>query len=267
MEVETSRAFAYPLTATEGAAALPAVLSERQIQVLVCVAQGLQNKEIATELRIEPGTVHAHLQRAFKKLAVHRKAEALEKLLCPTFPRAPEVPQIGTAEDHFRNSWPQTWREVQERFGTEQACQDFLAELRWGGGFSCPRCNGRRAWRTARGLYFCQKCHRQTSVQAGTLFQKSRIPLQTWFRAIWEIASNPGAITAEALQKMLGARSRTSAKALMGMLRPGVKRVTSNLNRRRLVDRGELFRKLLQAAVQRSLDAAAQGKSGTAQLE
>ena len=127
VEVETSRAFAYPLTATEGAAALPAVLSERQIQVLVCVAQGLQNKEIATELRIEPGTVHAHLQRAFKKLAVHRKAEALEKLLCPTFPRAPEVPQIGTAEDHFRNSWPQTWREVQERFGTEQACQDFLS--------------------------------------------------------------------------------------------------------------------------------------------
>lgn len=39
------------------------VLTDREIQVLALVAEGLQNKEIARRLGLSPLTVKAHLQR------------------------------------------------------------------------------------------------------------------------------------------------------------------------------------------------------------
>jgi hypothetical protein len=33
------------------------------------------------------------------------------------------------------------------RFGTEERCIEYLAGLRWPGGFVCAGCGGRQAWR------------------------------------------------------------------------------------------------------------------------
>ena len=32
-------------------------------------------------------------------------------------------------------------------FGTEEQCIEHLATLRWAGGYVCPKCDGREAWR------------------------------------------------------------------------------------------------------------------------
>src|SRR6266404_1705130 len=38
--------------------------------------------------------------------------------------------------------YPTTLAEWEARFGTEQACRDYLRKLRWPEGFVCPRCQG-----------------------------------------------------------------------------------------------------------------------------
>jgi DNA-binding NarL/FixJ family response regulator len=45
-------------------------LTTREQQVLELVEQGLRNKEIASELGIQPGTVKIHLKHIFEKTGV-----------------------------------------------------------------------------------------------------------------------------------------------------------------------------------------------------
>ena len=77
------------------------------------------------------------------------------------------------------------WRSLEGRFGTEQACREYLMQLRWPQGFRCPRCEGQRTRRSRRGLLRCGQCDYQASVTAGTIFQDTRLPLRTWYRAMW----------------------------------------------------------------------------------
>jgi DNA-binding NarL/FixJ family response regulator len=51
-------------------------LSERELDVLRCVAQGLPNKLIARELGISEKTVKAHLTRVFQQLGVTDRTQA-----------------------------------------------------------------------------------------------------------------------------------------------------------------------------------------------
>jgi hypothetical protein len=70
--------------------------------------------------------------------------------------------------------------------------------------FSCPKCGHDKAWITGRYLYVCAACGKQTSLIAGTIFEGTRLPLLTWFRAAWMVASNKGGVSAKELQRELG---------------------------------------------------------------
>jgi HD-GYP domain-containing protein (c-di-GMP phosphodiesterase class II) len=59
-----------------GAGGQPGGLTPREVDVLVLLAQGNKNKEIATELRISPKTVSAHLERVYAKAGVSTRAGA-----------------------------------------------------------------------------------------------------------------------------------------------------------------------------------------------
>jgi DNA-binding CsgD family transcriptional regulator len=54
-------------------------LSPREVDVLERLAAGESNKEIARRLGISPNTVKTHVARVFEKLAVQRRAHAIEK--------------------------------------------------------------------------------------------------------------------------------------------------------------------------------------------
>jgi len=120
--------------------------------------------------------------------------------------------------------------EMESRFGSEQACWDYLVKLRWPDGFACPRCGGRRAWTTTRRLLVCASCQHQTSVTAGTIFQDRRKPLTLWFRAIWWITTQKHGASALELQRVLGLGSYVTAwtwlhKLRRAMVRPGRERL------------------------------------------
>jgi len=107
----------------------------------------------------------------------------------------------------------------QQRFATDAACAQELAERRWPEGFRCPHCAHDRGWYTAtRQLYECARCHRQTSPTAGTVFHGSRVPLHKWFWALYWVGSDKGSISALRLSKLIGVSWR-SAYTLLRKLR------------------------------------------------
>jgi len=122
--------------------------------------------------------------------------------------------------------YPGTLAELETRFGTEQACRDYLLNLRWPEGFVCQRCRGRSAWTTNRNLLVCAGCQYQASLTAGTIFQDTRKPLTMWFRAIWWVTAQKNGASALGLQRILGLGSYFTAwtwlhKLRRTMVRPG----------------------------------------------
>ena len=115
--------------------------------------------------------------------------------------------------------FPRTLRELEERFSTEQACRSYLCALRWPQGFVCPGCGGGDAWQMSRGLWLCAKCRRQVSVTAGTILERTHLPLTTWFRAIWHVTAQKNGVSALGLQRVLGLGSYKTAWSMLHRLR------------------------------------------------
>jgi DNA-binding NarL/FixJ family response regulator len=54
-------------------------LTDREIDVIKNVAQGLSNKQIAAVMFISESTIKFHLQNASRKLGAHRRAEIVHR--------------------------------------------------------------------------------------------------------------------------------------------------------------------------------------------
>jgi transposase-like protein len=124
--------------------------------------------------------------------------------------------------------------DFEQRFRTEEACREHLANLRWPDGFKCPLCGNSKAWKARRGLLHCGKCRADISVTAGTIFHRSRIPLRAWFRAAWWITNQKSGISALGLQRLLGLGSYRTAwvclhKLRQAMIRPGRERLCGSV--------------------------------------
>ncbi len=115
--------------------------------------------------------------------------------------------------------YPKTLAEFEESFGTEEACREYLFQLRWPEGFVCPRCQGDQSWLTQRGQLVCSVCGYHASVTAGTIFQGTHKPLKTWFRAIWWVTSQKTGTSALGLQRVLGLGSYQTAWTWLHKLR------------------------------------------------
>src|SRR6185437_16590818 len=84
------------------------------------------------------------------------------------------------------HDYPRTWSEFLDRFATEEACLAYLENLRWPKGFVCPAGGVAEApYRSSRTRLMCRSCAHQSTVTAGTIFDKTRTPLRVWFAAVW----------------------------------------------------------------------------------
>src|SRR5918912_974755 len=98
-----------------------------------------------------------------------------------------------------------------ERFGTEAACREALFATRWREGPTCPACAHRGFCRlTTRKVFQCNRCKRQLSLTAGTVFQDSKLPLTTWFIAIYQLTQAKGGISSIEPARRLGVRQPTA---------------------------------------------------------
>ena len=107
--------------------------------------------------------------------------------------------------------YPNTYRGFVEMFPDDTACTAFLARLRWPEGFICPACKTASIpWNECRGRLACPMCRHQTSVSAGTIFDKTRTSLTTWFEAAWHVSTAKNGMSAKTLERTLGTRYRVA---------------------------------------------------------
>ena len=96
-------------------------------------------------------------------------------------------------------------------FPDVDACAAYLEQLRWPSGFICPACGGTAApWRQTRGRLVCPVCRHHASVTAGTILDKTRTPLTTWFEAAWHVTTAKSGLSAKTLERTLGTRYRVA---------------------------------------------------------
>ena len=123
------------------------------------------------------------------------------------------LPEAG--KDHPRN-----WNEFLDWFGTEEACQSYLQRLRWPTGFFCPSCGAAgEPYRSSRLRLMCRSCAHQSTVTAGTIFDKTRTPLPVWLAAAWYLTNQKQGVSALGLQRVLGLGSYQTAWTMLHRLR------------------------------------------------
>lgn len=115
--------------------------------------------------------------------------------------------------------YPKTLSEFEDRFSSEEACRDYLYQLRWPNGFRCPRCGHGKAWPVGTVVFQCASCDYQISVIAGTIFHGTHKPLTLWFRTIWWVTGQKNGASALGLKGILGLGSYRTAWAWLHKLR------------------------------------------------
>ena len=133
------------------------------------------------------------------------------------------------------HDYPRGWDELRRWFPDEAACLAYLERLRWGTGFVCPACGALgEPWRQSRGRLTCPACRHQTTATAGTIFDKTRTPLATWFAAVWYVTNQKLGVSALGLQRVLGLGSYQTAWTMLhklrrAMVRPGRARLSGEV--------------------------------------
>jgi transposase-like protein len=103
--------------------------------------------------------------------------------------------------------------EFQQQFATEEACAEYLFNLRWPNGFVCPRCGGTRySIHSTRHLWEClnMDCRYQASLTAGTIMHRTRIPLRKWFWAMFLMVRQKNGISALGLKRLISVSYQTA---------------------------------------------------------
>lgn len=116
-------------------------------------------------------------------------------------------------------SFPKNQLEFEKRFASEVKCREYLYQLRYPGGFVCSKCGGIRHWKQSRDRFTCVQCRFETSLFAGTLFQKTHLPMSLWLRAAWWITNQKQGVNALGLQRALGLGSYRTSWLLLQKLR------------------------------------------------
>jgi len=133
-------------------------------------------------------------------------------------------PEAG--KDH-----PSNWNDFLDWFSSEEACLAYLERLRWPTGFVCPACGvADEPYRSSRSRLMCPSCSHQSTVTAGTIFEKTRTPLRVWLAGAWYVTNQKQGVNALGLQRVLGLGSYQTAWAMLhrfrqAMVRPGRERL------------------------------------------
>jgi hypothetical protein len=92
-----------------------------------------------------------------------------------------------------------------ERYPDEAACRVYLRSKREAKGIICKKCGcEKHYWIESKSLWRCADCTSTINLRAGTVMEKSHIPIKTWFMCIHLMTSTKKAFSALEMQRQLG---------------------------------------------------------------
>ena len=101
------------------------------------------------------------------------------------------------------------------RYTNETAAREHLESLMWPEGPFCPHCGSLNATRLAgthhrAGLVQCNDCRQQFTVTVGTVFERSKVPLNKWLLVNHLLVSSKKGMSAHQIARMIGVTYKTA---------------------------------------------------------
>jgi transposase-like protein len=101
-------------------------------------------------------------------------------------------------------------RQLLKAFPNEQICVDHLEQLRWNGNVISPFDPASKVYKCAGNKYKCKNTGKYFNVRTFTLFDNTKIELQTWFVAIYLITGHKKGISSLQLSRDLNVTQKTA---------------------------------------------------------
>lgn len=101
-------------------------------------------------------------------------------------------------------------------FNDEDAARHHLESIRWPNGPICPHCGEAKNVKPLKGkshrtgLHKCYSCKGHFSITVGTIFERSRIPLNKWILAAHLISASKKGISAHQIHRTVGVTYKTA---------------------------------------------------------
>jgi transposase-like protein len=98
-------------------------------------------------------------------------------------------------------------------FSDPDICREFVADLRWPDGVTCPHCGAKDPYFLATvKIWKCRAkdCRKKFSVKVGTIFEDSPIGLDKWLAAIWVVVNAKNGISSYEIHRAIGVTQKTA---------------------------------------------------------
>lgn len=121
--------------------------------------------------------------------------------------------------------FPTSLPDFQRLFPNDAACAAYLEKVRWPDCFVCPYdgwTGEPYRFESRPGVLRCRECHRNISLTAGTVMEKTHSPLSTWFWGAYLMSSMTPGMSAVQFQRQLGLKRYETAFQILHKLRAGM---------------------------------------------
>jgi len=97
-----------------------------------------------------------------------------------------------------------------EAFPAEQACTQYIIDIRWNGKIECVYCNHNKVCTVKDGDFKCSKCNRRFTVKTGSIFENSKLSLKKWLMAIYFVTNDKKGVSSYQLADNIGVTQKTA---------------------------------------------------------
>lgn len=115
---------------------------------------------------------------------------------------------------HYREGI--TLIEAVNKFGNDEAAEQWFVERRWPDGICCVACDSERIAtrkpnaRRKTTVYHCNDCKKDFTVKTGTIMHDSRLPLRKWALAFYLFSTNLKGVSSMKLHRDLGITQKSA---------------------------------------------------------
>lgn len=126
--------------------------------------------------------------------------------------------------------FPHSLPEFVRRFPNDEACIQYLIQVRWPKGFTCPQEDGRKvSYYAPRHRFQCSDGH-QLSVTANTIMHRSKLPICLWFWAAYLVSTQTPGMSAWQFARQFDLHYETAYMMLQKLRAGMVNPLRSSLN-------------------------------------